>query len=38
VPLRDAAGVEGGVAFRREGVGIKSYERIFAADTFEGVV
>lgn len=36
--LRDAAGVEGGVAFGGEGVGVEGYEGVFGAVLFEGVV
>jgi hypothetical protein len=34
----DAARVEGGVAFRWEGVGVQGDERVFAAVLFERVV
>lgn len=36
--LGDAARVEGGVAFRREGVGVQCDEGVFCAVLFEGVI
>lgn len=36
--LWDATGFKGGMAFGRKGVGIESYEGIFRAMNFEGVV